>query len=877
MSKSPPLLSSAWLLLGLFLAPFATADEPAPERARTGLLALYDFHDAEGARIADRSGLKPPLDLAVGDPKAVRREPGELTVTGRAAVVAPGPARRLSEAVKRSGAITIEAWVRPAKPDQSGPARIVTLSSSTSARNFTLGQDGGQFDVRLRTTKTDNNGNPSLKGRGRALTTKWTHVVYTREKGGRTKLYLDGREDAAGEADGDLSNWDSGMALALGDEPGRESRLWLGSYRLVALYGRALTPAEVAGNFGAGPGAGPGGGALAASDAENERRFHEQIAPILAKHCLECHDTANREGELDLSKRDAALASKSIVPGKPDESELWGMVLDDEMPEDRSPLNPEEKAALEAWIAAGAHWPAEEVDPLAHKRDRRAAQTWVRRLTVPEYIATVRDSLGVDVSKEALEILPPDLRADGFSNTAYNLGVDLGHVEAYARLAEIAAGRLDKAAFAKRFSRSRKFTDKDMEALIRPMGRWLLRGPLTEDELVAYRGISTAVASAGGSFDEAVGLIVEAMMQSPRFLYLVEEQRGDGGRWPLDAHALAGRMSYLLWGAPPDEELLRAADKGELASRDGAARQVGRMLKDPRAVARSLQFAADWLHLDRLREMAPNKTKYPNWTPALAEDMRAETLAFFEDIAWRERRPLHELLNAQRTHLTPRLARHYGIDPPAAGAEDQLVPVSLGSEPARGGLLTQGSILTIGGDDASMVTRGLFVMHDLLRSGVKDPPPGTDTTPVPSEPGLPQRKISEMRINDKSCGGCHSKFEPLAFGLERFDGLGGYSEIDRYGNRLRQDGAVLFPGEAEPVPYEDIAELMDLLAESERVRESITWKYAQFALGRPIGGADEPLVKAAHAEATQAGFTFQALAEAIALSDLVRTVQTVAE
>jgi len=246
--------------------------------------------------------------------------------------------------------------------------------------------------------------------------------------------------------------------------------------------------------------------------------------------------------------------------------------------------------------------------------------------------------------------------------------------------------------------------------------------------------------------------------------------------------------------------------------------------------------------------------------------MRAETLSFFKEVVWTRKRPLTELLNAQVTFLTPRLARHYGMFPQG----QNFTRYDLTNVPNRGGLLTQGSVLTLGGDQASMVTRGLFVLHELLRGVVRDPPPGVDTTPVPTKPGLTQRGISTSRLAKASCSGCHAKFEPLAFGLEKFDGLGAYSQADKHGNRLREDGKVLIPGQSSPVAYKTSAELMNLLASSPRVHETFTWKVVQFAMGRPLGAKDARNVAEIHMASQKAGGTYQSLVTAIILSDLVR-------
>ena len=316
--------------------------------------------------------------------------------------------------------------------------------------------------------------------------------------------------------------------------------------------------------------------------------------------------------------------------------------------------------------------------------------------------------------------------------------------------------------------------------------------------------------------------------------------------------------------------MLQAAENGELADADGVKRQADRMFQDSRAAKRAEQFVSEWLNLGRLANMQPNPTRFPNWSRQLGDDMRQETLAFFKDIAWEQKRPLHDLLNAQVTWVTPGLAKHYGIPSQRAG----LSRVSVSNVPGRGGLLTHGSILTIGGDEASMVARGLFVLHDLLRGAVKDPPPCVDTTPVPTKTGLTQRGIAEQRIANVNCGGCHSKFEPLAFGLEKFDGIGAYHERDEHGNKLRDDGGILFPGTANTVPYQNSAELMNLLAGSDRVRECLTWKVTQFALGRPLSARDAPEVARIHKQAQGQGGAYTSLITAIILSDLVQYTRT---
>ena len=133
--------------------------------------------------------------------------------------------------------------------------------------------------------------------------------------------------------------------------------------------------------------------------------------------------------------------------------------------------------------------------------------------------------------------------------------------------------------------------------------------------------------------------------------------------------------------------------------------------------------------------------------------------------------------------------------------------------------------------------------------------------------------LSTLHDNHPVCGGCHAQMDPLAYGIERFDGAGGFSLTDEFGNDLRQDGEVLFPGTAEPVPFTTIAELMDLLAGSDRVRDCTSLKAAQFALGRGLADSDGCTLAAMRDRFSATDGTYQDLMTAIALSPGFRTIR----
>jgi PKD repeat protein len=236
-------------------------ETPVIVRVKDGLQALYIFEEETGTIVGDISGIAPPLDLTIGNAQAVTWNEGRLTVNSPVTIASAGAATRLVSAIKASNEITIEAWIKPVNVTQYGPARIVTLSASTLARNFTLGQGlwgtypSNLYNVRFRTTATTLNGQPSPSTPAGSLTTALTHVVYTRTSAGAVRIYLDGSLITTGNSSGDSSNWDASYRLALANELTGD-RPWLGEFHLVAIYSRALSESDVSQNFAAGSAAG---------------------------------------------------------------------------------------------------------------------------------------------------------------------------------------------------------------------------------------------------------------------------------------------------------------------------------------------------------------------------------------------------------------------------------------------------------------------------------------------------------------------------------------------------------------------------------------------------------------------------------------------
>ena len=222
------------------------------DKVSEGLLALYNFNEGSGDTVFDVSGVGTALNLEIDDLTGVNWGDGVLNINSPSLIASVGTADKLIDGITATQEITLEAWVTPGNRSQNGPARIATLSSNVANRNFTQGQAGDDYNVRLRTTSTGNNGvRTTVSSEGGLLETELTHVIYTRSSDGNASLYIDSQLVSTETIGGDFSNWDDSYRLGLGDEFSG-GRSWLGSFDQFAVYNQAFDVSEVQQNYLAG-------------------------------------------------------------------------------------------------------------------------------------------------------------------------------------------------------------------------------------------------------------------------------------------------------------------------------------------------------------------------------------------------------------------------------------------------------------------------------------------------------------------------------------------------------------------------------------------------------------------------------------------------
>ncbi|NDJ11636.1 MAG: DUF1592 domain-containing protein [Acidobacteriia bacterium] len=366
----------------------------------------------------------------------------------------------------------------------------------------------------------------------------------------------------------------------------------------------------------------------------------------------------------------------------------------------------------------------------------------------------------------------------------------------------------------------------------------------------------------GGDFDEGIRRGLQAILISPDFLFRVEHDpkgAAPGSVYRLNDHELASRLSFFLWSSIPDDELLTLADQGKLHAPGVLKAQVRRMMADSKSDALIDNFAGQWLLLRNLASARPDTDVFTHFDENLRQAFLRETQLFLTNI-FREDRPALEMLDANYAFLNQRLAKHYGI-PNVYGPQYRKVSLPPGSP--RGGLLGQGSVLTVTSypNRTSVVQRGKWVLENILGTPPPPPPPDVPQLKPQASDGRKRtmREAMEEHRNNPVCSSCHSRMDPIGFALENFDGVGEWRDKDAV---APIDASGRLPNGEQ---FNGAAGLTKVLLEKHKGEfiETVTEKLMIYALGRGMPPDDKPAIRAIARKAAGREYRMSAFIEAI--------------
>ncbi len=367
------------------------------------------------------------------------------------------------------------------------------------------------------------------------------------------------------------------------------------------------------------------------------------------------------------------------------------------------------------------------------------------------------------------------------------------------------------------------------------------RRPLQKEERDGLMALYDKGAAQDG-FEEGVGLALEGILASPQFIFRIEpqpERVKPGQAYPLSGVDVASRLSFFLWGQPPDDALLKDAQAGKLSTAAGVEAEARAMLKDPRASALGTRFAAQWLRLQDLDKVHPDVRIDPDYDQQLADAMGREVELFFNYLVQADR-PFSDLFTSNVTFVNERLAKHYGI-PGIVGEDFQKVELT---DPARQGILGKGAVLTLTShaNRTSPVLRGKWVMEVLMGTPPPPPPPGVpaleETKGAKDGHEITTRERMEMHRASPTCASCHSLIDPIGLALDNF-GVTGKWRIRENGVQLDTRGQFY-----DGTQIESPADLRTVLLKRPiPLIRTFTENLMAYALGRRVEYYDMPTIR----------------------------------
>ena len=468
--------------------------------------------------------------------------------------------------------------------------------------------------------------------------------------------------------------------------------------------------------------------------------------------------------------------------------------------------------------------------------------TPIRRLTRFEYNNTVRDLLG-DTTHPA-DVLPPEEEVAGFSNQAAALTTSDLLIEQYMKVAEDVGERAVQNVDALIPDCDSGVDGEDVCAsqFIDDFGLRAFRRPLTLGESTRYKALFDAAVQDPdlGRFEDGIQMVIEAVLQSPSFLYRVEvgeETPIEGDIVPFTSWEMATKLSYMLWNTMPDDELFAAAAADELRTKEQIEAHARRMVDDGKARDLIRNFHTQWLQLGHLDSVTKDTGVYPEFRDSLRGLWKEEIQRFIEYVILEEDGSLDTLLTADFSFMNEELAAFYGEDVLDSVSGSEFRRVQLDPD-RRAGLLSSAGLMATHANlnQSSPVFRGKFVREQLMCDTLPLPPNDLVIEPPELDPNKTTKEQFEEIGANPSCAGCHSLMNPIGFIFENYDGIGQWRE-DQNGKAIDAVGEVVLTDDIDGT-YDGAVELAGALAASEQVRECVASQWFRFGYNRTVTEED---------------------------------------
>lgn len=499
-------------------------------------------------------------------------------------------------------------------------------------------------------------------------------------------------------------------------------------------------------------------------------------------------------------------------------------------------------------------------------------QALTKLVTAEQYRNSLSYIFGPGIDVEA-RFAPVPRREGLLSNSLATAGVSGGQVQTIQAVASNVASQVVDARYRNHLVACRPESidgpDQACAAqFVSEVGRLLFRRALTENEVATYTEQASAAAEELEDFYAGIETVLEGLLIHPETLFVIESVEPDPNnpeQLRLDAYSLASRLSFFLWNASPDDELLAAAESGELQAPGGIERTVDRMLASQRLVDGMRAFFDDKLVFDGFATLTKDPDIYPQFTSVTAQDAREQTLRTIIDHTLNKELDYRDLFTSRSTFMSPNLATVYGVP-----AQPGWAPYTFAEDSPRAGLLTHVSFLALTSHPgrSSVTERGMGLRERLLCQTVPEPPPGIDFTVVtmPDAHYPTQRQRVAAHLETPSCAGCHRITDPIGLSLEQFDGAGSF--------RLTENGALIdATGGLDGFEFDGAIGLGEALRENPELPRCLVQRVYSYATGAPPAIDARPALNYFNDRFADNGYQLRDLLRTIALSKSFSRIQ----